>query len=517
MSSRRLIFILIPLIIIIVLLILIVVASQGGSKSKEENRTPQAIRPTTGSAATGQAVAAGSEVSGPRVLAWHHGSTSSGRLMIFQSGALPQEQFAFPAGDSNDLIQRCSHQYRSPDADGVVVFVGGERGSLVYEPLDGHDPITIGQTGRLTCAGPDTFQFIPGSNLVAYIRFGNLTDSTYRSGVLTLYDLEKQAVQVELDHTAAFEVSGGELLVLRFYPNGEGNADEADVDLWSSGGIQNLTTLVPLLPSDSPDAKCFFVSGAVTRTQDTAAVLIGQHCDPGGSGWQLASVPLVGGNSTAVASGEAGGGYFVDNFTTQLFPAADGSAWLITIPSGLERHIVQLVWVDRQGKTTPAAEFALADRLGDPALEGQHLLLSPDQQWLAVEEVTRNGEPSLWLFDLSRPGTGGQQLITLGKNESVFDFRWGPGNRLFYVAGTDESSSLWVATPEAEPQRLVRGQFASVEPDSSGQYVGVAAWVPSPTNATKRAGQVVLIDLGGSITPLWQGDTGEAVQPLGVQ
>lgn len=455
---------------------------------------------------------------GPRVLAW--ADTESGsRLIALQNGQMPQELYVFP-GITTGRIQRCSHHYRVGGDQGVILFIGQDRGDLVYYPFDGSAPITIGQTGRLTCAGPDTLQVFPDGKTIAYIEFtnGSLT-APYRSGNLILYSMEQQTRLSALDFTVDFEISGDDLLALRFYPDGEGRATEADLDIVSSGGARTAAILNPTIPDDDPDTECFFASGSIARAGNNVFVLLGQTCNPGGSTWSLLNVSLDDeGSINEIAHQEAGGGFYNEEFSTQVFASTDGSAALVAVPSGLERHIVRLIWVRTDGTTNQVADFSIADRLGDPYLEGRHLLISPESNWLAYIEVTPDGVQSLKLIDLSWPFQDSQPVMGLNKNERFEDMRWGPGGRLFTISGGVASNAVYVTIPGMSPVRLARGQFTSLEPDTDGQVIAVAGWIKHPENTAISFEQASLMDMEGNLINLWQGTAnGDEVSIVGVE
>jgi hypothetical protein len=494
--------------VIVVLLVVIIVLSGGGDNDDQETGGPSDNANTSaGSSGGGNASGAA-----PRVIAWEN-RQAGGRLLLLQTENKPKALFT---AQGNTHVQRCGHFYTLPDQHALIVFAGGEQGDLVVHPLNGGDPTVIGQTARLTCAGPDELQVV--GNRITYLKYDTNTPRGFRVGNLVIYNLANQQETVALDQAAAFEMVGGDAIALRFYTGGGGSATEADVDRWGDGNIQNIGTLTPQKPADRPEAACVFVSGDLVRIQSDIWVLLGESCDPGGSHWRLARVPMKGGSLTEIASGPVGGGFYPDNFSAQIFPAVDGSAALVAVPSGLERHIVQLIWVTKDGTQTPVIEFALADRVGLPTVEGRHLQLSPDKEWLAVVPVTRNGAQSLRLIDLSRPGSEGQELVQPGGNEQIFDYRWGPGGRLYYIAGTANNNALYVAVPGSEATRITRGQFSALEPDADGRWIAVAEWVPDPKNAAKQRGSISLINLNGDRTLVWRGREADTeILPLGVE
>lgn len=493
---------------VLMILVLVLAACGGDDKDKKdkENETAPSA-PDAQSNADAQPAA-----KGPVVLAWHS-STNGGRLLALQENALPLERFTAPAGSTR--VQPCSHRYRLPG--GVLLYAGGESGDLVYYPLDGSESVTIGQTARLTCAGPDTLQIFPDSNQLAYLRMErSAVRGNFLSGMLIVYDLAQRTEQPPLDSTEAFGISGDTMLVLRFYPDGKGNATEVDLDRWTESGPQTITTLTPVPPENKPDTECAFISGAVALQKDNAYVLLGQSCEQVGSRWRLIRVALDGGSQTEIASGEPGGSFYPDNFSLQLFMSLDGAGALVAAPSGLERHIVRLDWVNLgDGTITPVAEFAVADRLGLVEVEGRHLLRSPDGRWLAFEPVNRSQDSGLRLLDLATPGGSGQILVEPAPKEGILDYRWTADGRLYYIAGSAESNSLWLVTPGAEPARVTRGRFIALVPDTAGERLAVAEWIPDPNNADKSLAQLALLDAAGNRVPLWQATaTDEMIVPL---
>ncbi len=505
--SKRAIYVIIPLVIILILVLLIVVAS----KDKDEGDKKETVQAT----ATAQPVAGGGEAESeteaqaqesqedttagessapagvPRVIVWEQGA-GGGRLVAYEGGAMPQELRAFAGGNVSD-VKRCGHDYRQPN--GVLMYAGGARGDLVYYPLDGSDDGVIGQTARLTCAGPDTVRVV--GDVVAYIRFDD-TARSFRAGNAVIYDRAQGKEVITLDYTAALEKAGNSLLLVRMFPNGEGNADEASLDMWVDGSRTTLAEFKPLQPTDEVEAKCMFISGTVAQVQQVAYVAFGERCDKGGSRVRVVAVPLAGGGSTEMMAGQASGDFYPDNFSVRVLAAQDNSGVLMAVPSGMERHVVRLFWLAPDGTVSPVADYALSDRLGDAALEGQQMQVSPDGRWLAYVELTLAKEQTLKLIDLASSGGSAVELVDLGPNELVVDYRWGAGGRLFFVTGNNESGALRVVVPGSDPQLVLRGRFSSVEPDAAGQYVAVAEWVKDPEKPDRWLSEAALVDLTGN-------------------
>jgi hypothetical protein len=257
-------------------------------------------------------------------------------------------------------------------------------------------------------------------------------------------------------------------------------------------------------------------------------VLAGQSCDPGGSTWRLISVPMAGGAATEVVSGEPGGGFFSEHFSLDLIPSKDGKGLVVAVPSGLERNTVHLMWVTMDGTITDLLpdrhvrvdRYVATGTANDALLnESRQMLVSPDGSALAFLTVTANNEQTLWMLDLSTPGTQPVMVQEQGSGENIWHYIWSASNRLYYAGGTVESDSLYVVTPGGSPSRIERGRFFYIGTSYTGDKIAVAEWYANPNSLGDDLFQLKLYDTSGQSFILKQGTAEEhnKMIPLAVQ
>jgi hypothetical protein len=247
---------------------------------------------------------------------------------------------------------------------------------------------------------------------------------------------------------------------------------------------------------------------------------IGQHCVNGSTIWRFISVPMAGGPATEIATGTPAGGFLADSFTAQLIPAKDGTGFLMTVPSGLDRNTVQLVWIKLDGSTTALLEgkHVLVDRFGEVLSEGRHLLLSEDGTAVAFVTTTGNNIQTLWMLDLTTLGGQPVSIQEQGANERIFHYVWAPGNTLYYAAGAVESDSLYKVQMGSTPQRVTRGRFFRLVTSAAGDKIAAAEWYANPNSIGDDLFQLQVLDLNGNVITLKQGDDSHnQIIPLAVQ
>jgi hypothetical protein len=456
-----------------------------------------------------------------RAIVWELTPQDNGQVEVLTPAGVDQVLVDFPAGDQGNWAERCGQDYWSAKGQGAAIFAGAANGSLAIYPLAGGDPIPLGTVNRMACAGPATFQFSPKGERVGYINYApESLDRSFPYGDIMFYDAAAGTQQATFDWGTAFSLYDDGALMLRMYPDGKGNATEADLDWWDGSAKQTLVTLEPVYPPDKKDVECGLASGSVARVGNSAYVLTGQRCEVGGSSWRLVSVPMSGGAATEIASGQPGGGFFPESFTTELLATKDGKGFLIAMPSGLERNTVRLQWVTPDGQVTPLLEgqHILADRFGERLSEGRHMMLSADGSTLAFVTVSGNGYQSLWLLDLSTPGGTPVLVQEQGANERIFQYVWSPTNVLYYVGGSIESNSLSSVTPGGSPQRVERGRFFQLAVSYDGKKVAAAEWYANPDSIGDDLFKLDVFDTSGKSFVLKQGDTTHnQMIPLAVQ
>lgn len=443
-----------------------------------------------------------------RVIAWESTLDDDGDLKVLTSAGAEEVLVDLPAGLNGNRIKFCGHDHWAAGGQAVVLFAGAAQGDIRIYPIGGGSPVDLGNTIRMSCAGPDTFQLSPNGQRAGYINYVfSIADELFPYGNLLFYDANTGTQQATFDRATAFALYDDGALMLRFYPDGKGNATEADLDWWDGSSERTLVTLKPVFPPDKEDVECTLKDASVVRQGDTAYVLTGQSCNTGASNWRLVSVPMAGGAETQIAFGEPGGGFFSEHFTLNLIPAKDGSGFLMTVPSGLERNTVRLMWVTMDGSLTTLLEdrHVRVDRYNDELNESRHLQVSPDGSTLAFITVTGNNEQTLWMLDLST--TGGQPVMVQeqGTNEFVWHYIWAASNRLYYAAGSVENSSLFVVSPGGSPERVDRGRYFRVATSYTGDKVAAAEWFANPASTGDDLFQLKVFDSSNTSFILKQG------------
>ena len=466
-----------------------------------------------------------------RVLVWESTPNNDGQLEFLTSSGASEVVVDLPAGLNGNIIKFCGHDYWAAGGQAVALFAGYQQGDVRIYPLAGGTPITLGKpTLRMACAGPATFQISPNSQRAGYIDYVySVADELFPYGNLLLFDANTGGDPLaSFDWAVSFALYDDGALMLRFYPDGKGNATEADLDWWDGSARRTLVTLEPVYPPDKPDVECTLKAASIVRVGDTAYVLTGQSCDPGGSRWRLVSVPMAGGAATEIASGEPGGGFFSEHFSLNLIPSKDGKGFLVTVPSGLERNTVRPMWVTMDGSITEMLSdrhvrvdrYVATGTANDAELnESRQMLVSPDGSALAFLTVTGNNEQTLWLLDLSSPGTEPVMVQEQGIGENIWHYIWSASNRLYYAAGTVETGALYVVQPGGSPSRIERGRFFRIGTSYTGDKIAVAEWFANPDSLGDDLFQLKLYDTSGNNFILKQGTAEEhnKMIPLAVQ
>lgn len=456
-----------------------------------------------------------------RVLVWEFTPKDDGQLEALTSSGAEEVLVDFTAGQFGNWAKPCGHDYWASGGQAVALFTGAAEGDIKIYPLAGGSPVDLGHALRMACAGPATFQVSPNSQRAGYIDYvPTVATEEFPHGDLKLFDANTGTPLVTFDWTVTFALYDDGALTLRFFPDGKGNATEADLDWWDGSGRRSLITLNPVYPPDKADAECTLKDASVVRVGDMAYVLTGQWCEPGASKWRLVSVPMAGGAATEIALGEPGGGFFSEHFSLNLIPAKDNTGFLVTVPSGLMRNTVRLMWVTLDGSITPIIEnrHVLVDRFNEPLSEARHFMTSLDGSTLAFVSTTGNNEQTLWLLDLSTPGGNPVLIQEQGVNERIFQYVWAASNRLYYAAGSVESNSLSVVTPGGAPQRLERGRFFRIATSYTGDKVAAAEWYANPNSIGDDLFQLKVFDANGNSFVLKQGgEDHNQMIPLAVQ
>jgi hypothetical protein len=457
-----------------------------------------------------------------QMLVWEHTSDDDGQLQAMTTAGEEEVLVDFPPGLYDNRAMRCGQDFWSAGGQGATLFAGAAEGQLAIYPMDGSEAIILGEeVHRMACAGPETFQFSPNGQYAGYIDYVyQVVDEKYPHGDLTLVEAATGNQLAAFDWTTAFKLYDDGALMFRLFPDGKGNASEADVDWWDGSGRKTLVTLEPIYPEDNREIECGFVSGSVARVGDMAYILAGQRCEVGGTAWRLISVPMDGGEATDVAGGQTRGGYFPGQFPELLIPAKDNNGFLVSTPSGLDRSSATFQWVTMDGSTTPLLEglHVKGDRFGNRLDEGRNMYISPNGNTLAFVTETGSGQQSLWMLDLSAPGAEPVLIEEEGPNQRIFQYMWAANNTLYYAAGAIESSSLHMVMPGGSPQRLQRGRFFRLAVSYTGDKVAAAEWFANPDSIGDDLFKLTVMDMDGQSMTVEEGtkDYNQLI-PLAIQ
>jgi hypothetical protein len=444
-----------------------------------------------------------------RMVVWESFPESDGQLQVLTAAGLEEVLMTFPPGKNNTLAKRCGQDYWVGGGQSAALYIGGVEGDIALYPVAGGAPVNLAKVYRMTCSGTFSFQTAPNGQRVGFIDYApDAVDREYAYGNLRFFDATAGTELATFDWTNTFTLYDDGALMLRIFPDGKGNGTEADVVWWDGAGRRTLTTLEPTYPPDVEDVDCGITGGAMTRIGDSAYVLVAQECEIAmPRNWQIVRVPMAGGAPTEVAAGVPVGGVFSESFTTELFPALDGSGVLMAIPSGLTRNTVSLIWVTVDGVVTPVLEgkHIISNRYGEFLTEGRHLQLAMNGAALAFVTVTGNGEQALWMLGLST--TGGQPILLEeeGPNQRIFQYLWGGNNTLYFAAGSIESSSLYAATQDGATQRLERGRFYRLAVSYAGDKVAAAEWFENPNSLGEDLFKITLWDTSGYVRTFKEG------------
>jgi Tol biopolymer transport system component len=189
---------------------------------------------------------------------------------------------------------------------------------------------------------------------------------------------------------------------------------------------------------------------------------------------------------------------------------------------------VHLMWVTMDGSITEMLSdrhvrvdrYVATGTANDAELnESRQMLVSPDGSTLAFLTVTGSNAQTLWLLDLSTPGTQPVMIQEQGIGENVWHYIWSASNRLYYAAGTVETDSLYVVTPDGSSSRIERGRFFRIGTSYTGDKIAVAEWFANPDSLGDDLFQLKLYDTNGNNFILKQGTAEEhnKMIPLAVQ
>ena len=92
-----------------------------------------------------------------------------------------------------------------------------------------------------------------------------------------------------------------------------------------------------------------------------------------------------------------------------------------------------------------------------------------------------------------------------GGGQRIFQYLWSANNRLYYAAGSVESSALHVATLGGAPQRVERGRFFRLAVSYNGDKVAAAEWYANPNSIGDDLFKLTVLTTNGVVFTLKEG------------
>lgn len=366
-------------------------------------------------------------------------------------------------------VNRCSVLPVSPDGRRFAFFAhqpsAGIDGGTLYQMTDFGAPVTVGTIHRAACA-LNGFAYSPNSTEMAYINYQDVRDdSEFINGTLTVRNVDDMQELVKIERSSALTWNGSELIVLQFFTNADGQADEAVISLWDGTSTRELTSVLAA-------QNCRFAGGQVTTAgPDKIVMVMGERCR-GGDGrtrWQFYVVDRATGSAALALSSPQEGGAFVSTQTYNVIGVNDGSTVLFSAADGVSRDTASVYNVDMTTLAPPTSPISRAGvfrrytplrySLGEIA----PAIVSPNRQfWAIVTALPDKSELVVIDFaDLSAP----IRIPLQRTSDSVRAMAFTPDSSgLIYVAGDKggaDNAVFRLDLASGVEQRLTRGQFGT--------------------------------------------------------
>lgn len=365
----------------------------------------------------------------------------------------------------------CGNQATSPDGRYFALFVntpegGGDRGTL-YQVTGAGEPVSIGQTDGLTCAGNRSLTYSPDSARLGYIAYGNWADSAeFVQGTLRVVRSDTLEPLLEVENVAAFHLTNTNVPYISLYTNTAGRADEAAVSVWNGRDTAEVVTLYA-------DSNCRFTSAAVSQgTGDQVIAVMGHRCASGNTNtqWRVYVVEVSRFSARLIQSDFQRGGFFVNARTNNALVSPDGTRLLFTPADGVTRNTAALATLDLN---TGAVGAPLVERGAVlPRRDTRRFVLpefappvfSPDGRWLAIT-VADGASSALLLLDLHNLSASPRRFGVASASDRIpFVAFSADSARLFYVVGGvggGENTLVRVDVASGNATQLRRGAFGA--------------------------------------------------------
>ncbi len=392
-----------------------------------------------------------------------------------------------PLPSNATWVTRCGTAPVSPDGQHFAFFVsepqgGTDLGTLYQLSNAAESAQPVAQTQGLACAADDAFRYSPDSQHLAFIDFAPINARVpFASGTLRVLDTASLSEQVSVANAAAFALEDTRALVVSFFTNVNGQADEAAVliaplDRDATSAATEVVTLFP-----APD--CRFVSASVANGgEGRIAAALGHNCPGDPTTVQLYSVDTAARSAALIMDMPVQGDYSNTARSNRLVAGADDSSVFLTAPDGRRLGSGSLRRVDLDAPSPDdliiAHSTALAVHVPQRFTLPEHALstLSPDGRWLAWVRAANDAQPELHLLDLSAPQLNPVILPAPSIGDRIPFVAFSPDSaRVFYTAGTGETAAVYRVDDlnEGAETLLARGAFGVgvVAPDGGSVLV----------------------------------------------
>ncbi|MEO8393128.1 MAG: hypothetical protein ABI700_09050, partial [Chloroflexota bacterium] len=352
-------------------------------------------------------------------------------------------------------VTACGDQATSPDGRYFAFYMGADSGKL-YLMDAAKAPVLIDDVGFLTCLS--AFHFAPDSRRFAYIDYpSGATGSDYASGTLRLYDTDTLQAAASFDHVVAYSLVNSGAMLVSFFDNSKGEADEADISLWDGTSEREIVTLVPTEP------ECRFTSAQIALAGNQLLAVMGQRCTTGDgrTNWQLYTIDAPAGSATLIATDAQPGGFVTFARTNNLYFAPNGLTAYFTVPDAVTAYTVALASVslgDYSINVPVDRQAVFPNFSGAPNAFPR---LSPDGRWLALVITSPDNQNQVFVLDLNAPDSAPLTAGIHSRGDVIPNMAFAPDNsHLFYIAGGNDNSVFSLDLADGSEKRIARGSFA---------------------------------------------------------
>jgi WD40 repeat protein len=351
-------------------------------------------------------------------------------------------------------VTACGDQATSPDGRYFAFYMGADSGKL-YLMDAAKAPVLIDDVSFLACLS--AFHYAPDSRRFAYIDYpSGATGSDYASGTLRVYDTDTLQAAASFEHVTAYSLVDSGALLVSFFDNSKGEADEADISLWDGTSEREIVTLVPTEP------ECRFTSAQIALTGDQLLAVLGQRCATGDrhTNWQLYTIDAATSSASLIGTDAQPGAFVTFARTNNLYFAPNGSTAYFTVPDAVTAYTVALASVSLSDYSINVPVDRQAVFPNFSGAPNAFPRLSPDGRWLALVITSPDNQNQVFVLDLNAPDNSPLTAGVHSRGDVIPDMAFAPDNsHLYYIAGGIDNSVFSLDLADGTEKRLVRGNF----------------------------------------------------------